>query len=126
MRIKWDDRDFLKQVQTARVRTLKKAAVFLVGEVKKSFGNTGIAGATKADRAANRSMPGDPPNVDTGTLRRSITHELLNESTARVGSNIKYAPALELGTKNMAPRPYLRPAVANNRRKIVKMFKDIF
>lgn len=47
--------------------------------------------------------------VDTGTLRGSITHEVAGDSVY-IGTNIEYAPYVELGTVHQAPQPYLRPA----------------
>lgn len=56
-----------------------------------------------------RSLPGEPPRKQTGELRMSITHEVDTESlTARVGSMLKRAIYLELGTRKMAARPFLR------------------
>jgi HK97 gp10 family phage protein len=58
------------------------------------------------------SAPGEPPHKQTGRLRSSVTYEVLDgELIARVGTNVKYAKWLELGTKNMAPRPWLRRAL---------------
>jgi len=66
--------------------------------------------------------------VDTGRLRSSITHEI--EGTAgRVGSNVEYARAVEMGSEdsnfNRAPQPYLRPALHKNEKAIRQMFKKI-
>lgn len=53
--------------------------------------------------------------VDTGRLRNSITHEVdMKEQCAIIGSNVEYAPYVELGTSRMAARPYLRPACENH------------
>lgn len=80
--------------------------------------------------------------VDTGFLRNSITHCVHGESfsktsysddagkqtgsyggtigaeddhTVSIGTNVKYAPYIELGTsKNGGPRPYLKPAMADH------------
>jgi hypothetical protein len=59
------------------------------------------------------SAPGEPPASDTGMLLASINHKIMVENTvfARVGSDRKYAIYLELGTRFMAPRPFLRPAL---------------
>lgn len=60
------------------------------------------------------SRPGQPPRVDTGLLRSSITHEVesdLFSVEARVGTNVKYGLFLEIGTEKMEPRPWLRPAL---------------
>lgn len=65
---------------------------------------------------SNPSKPGDPPGVLTGMLRASIDVEFFRDGTetlvARVGSNLEYARALELGApgRNLLPRPFLRPA----------------
>lgn len=52
--------------------------------------------------------------VDTGNLRNSITHAQLNDHTEVIGTNVEYAPYVELGTVRMAARPYLRPAAENH------------
>lgn len=53
--------------------------------------------------------------VDTGNLRNSITHKvILNDELVYVGTNVEYAPYVELGTKKTKPKPYLRPAVENH------------
>jgi len=49
--------------------------------------------------------------VDTGNLRNSITHQMISEDTVAVGTNVHYAPFVELGTRKMTSQPYLRPAV---------------
>jgi len=58
------------------------------------------------------SKPGEPPHKQTGHLRRSITHEVDRVNLfARIGTNVEYGRYLELGTKRMAPRPWLRRAL---------------
>lgn len=61
--------------------------------------------------------------VDTGNLRNSITHEV-NKQEARVGTNVEYAPFVELGTVKMAAQPYLNPALEANKGNIKKIFAD--
>lgn len=53
--------------------------------------------------------------VDTNTLRSSITHSVPRYDRARIGTNVEYAPYVELGTIYMAPRPFLRRALIENR-----------
>ena len=50
--------------------------------------------------------------VDTGRLRASISHAS-DENSAYIGTNVEYAPYVELGTRKMAARPFLKNAVAN-------------
>lgn len=52
--------------------------------------------------------------VDTGRLRASVTHALERDATGivgTVGTNVEYAPFVELGTSRMAAKPFLRPAL---------------
>ena len=85
----------------------------------------------KAWREQHHSKPGDPPFVQTGTLRRSITYVVEGAKSVLVGSSLKpqgdspsYAWLLEMGSPlgQLAARPYLRPAVRNNKAEILKMF----
>lgn len=76
------------------------------------------------------SLPNNPPAVDTGTLRRSITFDVgTDESkvTGRVGSTIldpPYGAYLEFGTSRMIQRPWLRPALERNREVIKEHIRE--
>jgi len=48
--------------------------------------------------------------VDTGALRRSITHQS-SGLHGEVGTSIEYAPYIEYGTYRTPKQPYLRPAL---------------
>lgn len=48
--------------------------------------------------------------VDTGRLRNSITHAQTGDQEETIGSNVEYAPYVELGTSRMSARPFLAPA----------------
>lgn len=53
--------------------------------------------------------------VDTGRLRNSITHVVkTNEKTVYIGTNVKYAAAVECGTSRQRPQPYLKPAATQH------------
>lgn len=74
---------------------------------------------------AGRSSAGDPPFKQTGRLRASITHELLDDAEgpfARVGTNLPYGLYLELGTRRMRPRPFLRRALDDSLDAIRALF----
>lgn len=68
------------------------------------------------ERSAKENCP-----VKTGTLRRSITRRV-GKRKARVGSNVEYAPFVEMGTRKMPAQPYLRPALESNRDRIKRLF----
>ena len=67
------------------------------------------------------SAPGEPPAVDTGLLRASVSHLVATDAGglfAEIGSGaspampgVKYALWLEQGTRHMAPRPWLKPSL---------------
>jgi HK97 gp10 family phage protein len=53
--------------------------------------------------------------VDTGNLRGSITWEIRkrgNQLYGIVGTNVPYAIYMEKGTRYIAPRPFLAPALS--------------
>ncbi len=60
--------------------------------------------------------------VDTGTLKRSITHEVRSDekkTEGAVGSNVEYAYWAE------RHQPYLEPAVDMNMENIKKRIKEV-
>ena len=53
--------------------------------------------------------------VDTGNLRNSITHEVVqSEKAVYIGTNVEYAAYVELGTVRTKAKPYLKPAVTEH------------
>lgn len=67
------------------------------------------------------SIPGNYPAVDTGTLRRSVTTETVEENgqvVGRVGSPLEYGLYLETGTSKMKPRKWLEPSTDKNAENI--------
>lgn len=85
--------------------------------------------------------------VDTGRLRNSITyatekthdegsppakdedyelHGTPEAGTVYIGTNVEYAPYVELGTSKQDAQPFLKPAVLNNTGKYKKIFESHF
>ena len=64
--------------------------------------------------------------VDTGRLRASIN--VKREFLVKViGTNVEYAPFVEYGQPegtgpNGGPKPFMRPAFENNRRRVAEFF----
>lgn len=78
----------------------------------------------KAESYAKRNCP-----VDTGNLRNSITHQQEDENTELIGTNVEYAPYVELGhhTKSgsfVDAKPYLRPAVENHKAEYRRIIRN--
>lgn len=83
-----------------------------------------------------------------GTLRNSITHRVTGGDTLEVGSNVEYAPYVELGTgphfvpppewerfeaekgkgvgkAYVKPRPFIRPAIEDHRDEYERIAETI-
>ena len=75
-------------------------------------------------RTIRISKEGDPPAGDTGFLASNI-HLVVDADQlgASVESRAKYSEALEFGTKDMRPRPFMQPALEQGKRKYKEMFK---
>src|SRR5690349_15220147 len=91
----------------------------LIGEVVRAEAVKSVSMPTST---LGPSSPGDPPHIDTGKLRQSIFRKMIDSQTVIVGSSLKYAFYLELGTAKMAARPFLRPALYNSLQKIRRIW----
>ena len=62
--------------------------------------------------------------VDTGNLRGSITYEVDAAGNAvYIGTNVEYAPYVELGTSRQKAQPFLRPAASEHGEQYRKVLK---
>lgn len=75
-------------------------------------------------RLHRASAPGQAPANMTGRLAKSAGYRTRNHQEMEVGERAPYAKFLELGTKNMKPRPHLIKAVTAVNRNAVKMLED--
>ena len=89
---------------------------------------------TYGKRGHHPSLPGNAPAPDTGTLMRSITHEVREENGEVVGvvgvvgstlRNPDYPKFLEFGTSKMKPRPWLSTAIEKSQNFMVQAFQKI-
>ncbi|MDD5016542.1 MAG: HK97 gp10 family phage protein [Eubacteriales bacterium] len=75
------------------------------------------------ERAAKEKAP-----VDTGRLRASITTRLADfdkkKIVVEVGTSVEYAQAVEYGTSKAPAHPYLFPAYAENKDKVLKKIAE--
>lgn len=67
------------------------------------------------------SAPGEPPANDTGDLQKSIMSKMdsivPSKPAAVVWTDLKYGKYLEFGTEKIEPRPFMTPALEQNRDK---------
>ncbi len=76
-------------------------------------GHGGVIEALTILAQAGEASAKDHVAVDTGNLRRSITHEIIagDKPFARVGTSVIYAVYQEVGTRHHPAHPFLRPAM---------------
>lgn len=67
--------------------------------------------------------PESPNYVRTGRLKGSISHAI-DADSAYIGTNVEYAPYVELGTSRMGARPFLRNAISNYSDDYKRLIKD--
>ena len=85
------------------------AAEMIRGHIHEGQGFTPLSPATAAYRGAGR------PLQDTGSLRDSITHAVINESTASIGTNKPYAAIQNNGGVIRAKKNWLWIPAAGTR-----------
>jgi len=91
---------------------LRGVATEIVNDIVLSFGS-GVSAA------------GDPPGVDTGTLRASMRWSKDGKLRYLVQDGVIYGIMLEWGTENMAARPFVTPVFEEWRqRKFADYVRD--
>ena len=83
-------------------------------EILKAFEQATARGLEKIGLTAEGYAKAKAP-VDTGRLRNSITHEV-DGNDVYIGSNVEYAPYVELGTSKQKAQPFLKPAATEHSR----------
>jgi len=70
----------------------------------------------------DESVYNEPPRVDTGRLRASITHRSARDGNgvyfAEIGTNVEYASDVEHGTSETMPHPFLGYALGMYEKEI--------
>jgi len=96
------------------------AALYAAGQDIELDAERSITAGSISGKGHIPSLPGEPPNRDTGDLDRNIETSIQTQSppTVHVTSHMPYSAALEYGTSKMAERPFMRPATEKNRGKV--------
>lgn len=104
---------WVQEAQPGQGATMPNFNVFKTKKGLKGFNLVqraqGQKGRGKLMYGAFPSRPGEPPHKQTGRLQTSIASER-SGLEARVGTNLQYGRWLELGTRDVEARPWLRPA----------------
>ena len=125
--------DFLKKirmtqqkVETELGKGIAQCCATIQREAQEGMRDTSVDFTkTYGKHGHHPSLPGNPPAVDTGTLRRSVTYSVDEKNlVGYVGSVINdppYGAYLEYGTSRMKPRPWLKPATEKSMETIKKI-----
>ena len=120
-------RKFAKVSDEEMKKTIQVATLMVHGTAVKSIQKSSPGESQiryKPRRGVVAAKPGKAPNTDTGRLVQSIAFEFEDGGMkGLVGTNLRYGKHLEFGTNKMAARPWLKPAVRANRKKIEKLFE---
>ena len=117
------EKQYLNQIQ----RIIAKGAQDTMNTAKTSIQSHSSSGKTyekyNPRRTHTASAAGNPPNTDTGFLASNITIVFdIDRLGASVESQAEYSEFLEFGTSKMQARPFLQPALEENRPKIRSLF----
>jgi len=148
-------REVLEKIIEEQNQALLKVGFQLEREIKQIFkkgtGNIYLKGKNR-DIIHQASAPGEPPAVDIGRLRASISTNWTGSGIGRgrvdsqanpeegvgdpggskrmggqfkvvVGTNVRYAPWLEFGTTRMEKRPFMRPSLDRIKNKVTSLIK---
>lgn len=83
-------------------------------DILSAFEKAVLSGLEAVGMTAEGYAKKDTP-VDTGRLRNSIANEVVDsEKAVYIGTNVEYAPYVELGTSKMPARPFIKPAATKH------------
>ncbi|MBI2480288.1 MAG: HK97 gp10 family phage protein [Planctomycetia bacterium] len=116
--VAWHGKTIQHLTRVEAVRRVNKAAVILHAQI--------IENISIPTRAAGPSLPHNFPHADTGRLRQSvvIVPATVATMTAKIGTNYKVGRWLELGTKRMLARSFLRRTLREMRSTIQRVFRN--
>ena len=126
VRLDWNGPACQREIQALIKRGLYSAGLLVQRRAKELLSTSGTGGGKGKKRkyGSEPSAPGEPPRKQRGTLRASVAVDA-NEKECRVGTNLKYGLYLELGTRKLKARPWLRRALAETESKIKPIFEQL-
>ncbi len=115
------DADAIKAMEVELGKRLERAAIYLQNTIRRKLNRSQPYSISKGKsyHGLEPSLPGEPPKKVRGDLQRSIAYEMSKDKqSAKIGTNLAYGKHLELGTRYMQPRPYLRSTLQEEQGKI--------
>ena len=130
----------LREVVNATDKAMQKAARMIGGTVEGHAKELCPVDTGLLRNSITFALGGQPPSITTyqsnernksGGAIETVKGEYQGEApddddhqvTVYAGTNVEYAPYQELGTKKMAARPFLRPAMENYQSEIEQIIE---
>ena len=108
-----------KQITSPQATATLQRALRVGGEMIQTAAQISITTGAVSGKNHTPSMPGQPPNNDSGVLAGSLETNDTGRLQVTVSVNADYAIPLDFGTSKMAARPFMRPA-RDKKREAVK------
>jgi len=106
-----------------------KEVIGVAGNLVRNTAITSIQSGAKSGVMYGKhqaSAPGQAPATDTGFLQSNIVLNIeASGLVANVESRAKYSKFLEFGTVKMKARPFMFPALEENKPKIRRLFAKV-
>jgi HK97 gp10 family phage protein len=100
--------------------TYKDHTEEVLTELEKAIEKGLTAIGMAAEGHAKKAAP-----VDTGRLRNSIGNQVvMDEKAVYIGTNVEYAPYVELGTSRSRPKPFLKPAATEHQAEYKRLMES--
>lgn len=91
----------------------------MLSDIQLSFGTSPGGRTYKRGKIVHvASAPGNPPNVDIGTLRASMRLEKKGDLHYELTDGVEYGIHMEEGTQTVEPRPFMGPVFMKYRNEI--------
>lgn len=115
-------KDQVERIINAGANNVRNTAIKSINQ--RSGGTTYVKYNPRRTHTASKA--GDPPNTDTGYLANNIYVVIDGDKMgASVESRADYSDALEFGTSKMQARPFMQPALEEERPKVRSMFAKL-
>lgn len=133
-------KDVAKAFMQATDIPSQKAATLVEKDAKASMKSGGRETGSRGGKVRKPSRPGDPPHVQTGNLRASITFGKTDRGTYIVGPTLQAwygrlheqpekplspGAVAEYGGRSFPQRPFMRPALYRMARKFKRLFRSL-
>ncbi len=129
IRVKISEEDYIKKTTKGIEKIAREVIVYGVNQVRntaiESIARGTKTGKPRAD-GSRASASGEAPATDTGFLQNNIvTRVATNGLSGEVVSRAEYSEYLEFGTLQMGARPFMHPALEQNKPKILARLRNL-